>query len=669
MAIIINKTAFLDAPISVESLHGVVFSNENKGHKFVITGIRGGELQTLVAVSLARDCYNVPGRFQLAVFVTSGGETSCIYAAVGTVQRSENGTLIDDGVALPSVDELQSMLDEIQQYETNIATAGAAQIAAVQAKGEETLDSIPDDYTALQGEVDDLKSAMYNVFDDATWQLVYIDETDGKTWTSNNKYLTCLRIPVKAGQIITVNANSTYGSRVKAYFYDTDYEFLNVSQEYVRDANETTSITASNDGYVRLRFQSYSQNTLTDALQAVYKALPILYISTETLFDMASANATSIGTINTTVSTMGDVLDDTTATANQASSDIETIHGYMDDLLPTMKMTLTGTIVNGFYNTGNNAFTESTNFDTLIVDYDAYALDWLYSGNVPNQLTAAATFINANNGVIGYALQGTSAGNVSYTDKTIGIIPEGTAKIAFTTYNKTKALTVKKLVYGLAYANKKFVIQGDSIETESAGKWPVMLKNAITFKSYTNCAVGGTCIAAVGSNYISSDSRMALMPETADIVLVGGGTNDWGNNVPMGSLNDLSSNANFAGAVYSLITKLQTKYPSAYIIFMSNHTGCSPNRTGFDDPSGWINNLGYTMSDYAEMLESVCKFAAIPYIDVNHACGINRMNYTLYNLQETNQNNDTVYVHPNEAGAKRIFRVIYNWLRNNTPTE
>lgn len=200
MEIVLNKTSFLDVPIQVEPMHGVIFSNENKGHKFVITGIRGGELQTFagsviarfirannttilmgegaegelaacatiedgkVSVSLARDCYNVPGRFQLTVFVTNEGETSCVYAAVGTVQRSENGTLIDDGVALPSVDELQSMLDEIQQYETNIATAGAAQIAAVQAKGEETLDSIPDDYTALQGEVDDLKSAINTLY-------------------------------------------------------------------------------------------------------------------------------------------------------------------------------------------------------------------------------------------------------------------------------------------------------------------------------------------------------------------------------------------------------------------------------------------------------------------------------------------------------------------------
>jgi hypothetical protein len=254
MAIILNRTVQLDAPISVESLHGVVFSKENKGHKFVITGIRGGELQTFtgsviarflrannttirmgegaegelaacatikdgkVVVSLARDCYNVPGRFQLTVFVTNEGETSCVYAAVGTVQRSEEGTIIDDGVALPSVDELQSMLNEIQQYETNIATAGAAQIAAVQAKGEETLDSIPDDYTALQGEVADLKSAFANypdgvnavvgakplVFNNAGYYST-VDAGSPVTFTASPNYVSCY-VPTTEGDVITLDA-------------------------------------------------------------------------------------------------------------------------------------------------------------------------------------------------------------------------------------------------------------------------------------------------------------------------------------------------------------------------------------------------------------------------------------------------------------------------------
>ena len=42
----------------------------------------------------------------------------------------------------------------------NVNTAGAAQVAAIEDKGEETLESIPSDYTNLSNDVDDLKSAI-----------------------------------------------------------------------------------------------------------------------------------------------------------------------------------------------------------------------------------------------------------------------------------------------------------------------------------------------------------------------------------------------------------------------------------------------------------------------------------------------------------------------------
>lgn len=49
--------------------------------------------------------------------------------------------------------------------EGNIATEGAAQISAIQAKGQQTLESIPDDYTSLSNSVVDLKSAFEDFAD------------------------------------------------------------------------------------------------------------------------------------------------------------------------------------------------------------------------------------------------------------------------------------------------------------------------------------------------------------------------------------------------------------------------------------------------------------------------------------------------------------------------
>ncbi len=161
-AIILNKTAFLNAPITVESLHGVTFSNESKGHKFVISCMQDGELINLTGsvsarfirangttillasgeygdivdgkavVTLHQDCYNVPGRFQLAIFNTVGQTTTCIYACVGTVQRTQTETIIDSGEVIPDISELLAQIEACEDATDAANTAAdAANVAAV----------------------------------------------------------------------------------------------------------------------------------------------------------------------------------------------------------------------------------------------------------------------------------------------------------------------------------------------------------------------------------------------------------------------------------------------------------------------------------------------------------------------------------------------------------
>ena len=163
MAIEINRTTSLDAPLAVSSLRGVGFTHENEAHKFIITCTRNGEEVTLAGAVTARfiradgttvyeapadvepteeervsttltsiedgkavvilhkDCYNVAGRFQLAIFNVDNGATVCVYACVGTIQRSQVGDLIDSGeVFNPDdwTDEIATLRTLITQTET-----------------------------------------------------------------------------------------------------------------------------------------------------------------------------------------------------------------------------------------------------------------------------------------------------------------------------------------------------------------------------------------------------------------------------------------------------------------------------------------------------------------------------------------------------------------------
>lgn len=141
MAIIIGKRTNLDAPIKVESLNGVTFTSESEAHQFVVRCEQRGQELTLAGtisakfiradgntiqlvgsivdgaavVTLAQDCYNVQGRFQLSIFNTVGDTTLCVYSCVGTVQRAQSGNLIDGGGIIPSVEDLIADIEEARQ--------------------------------------------------------------------------------------------------------------------------------------------------------------------------------------------------------------------------------------------------------------------------------------------------------------------------------------------------------------------------------------------------------------------------------------------------------------------------------------------------------------------------------------------------------------------------
>lgn len=79
-------------------------------------------------IDLDSSCYSVEGQIRIFVKITTGGVTTTLLAAVGTVQLTETDTVIDPGTIIPSVSAL---------------------ITAI----EDAVESIPADYTALLGTI------------------------------------------------------------------------------------------------------------------------------------------------------------------------------------------------------------------------------------------------------------------------------------------------------------------------------------------------------------------------------------------------------------------------------------------------------------------------------------------------------------------------------------
>lgn len=120
MANIIKRVWNQNRMVQIEDLRGMTFQAEAAGHTFQISGIDDdGNTVALtgtpsgvllrpdntdvaltcsvsggvVSATLPANCYDVPGRFGLTIFITSGSSKTAIYAAVGTVTRTSSGTV------------------------------------------------------------------------------------------------------------------------------------------------------------------------------------------------------------------------------------------------------------------------------------------------------------------------------------------------------------------------------------------------------------------------------------------------------------------------------------------------------------------------------------------------------------------------------------------------
>jgi len=142
---IIKRKWNQNSMVIIEDLQGMAFQAESGGHTFQISGIDGeGNAVALsgtpagvmlrtdgqdvaltcsvsggvVSATLPANAYSVPGRFGLTIFLTSDGQKTAIYAAVGTVSKTSSGT-----VAPPAGSDVVDLVNAIA---TAVATIPAS---------------------------------------------------------------------------------------------------------------------------------------------------------------------------------------------------------------------------------------------------------------------------------------------------------------------------------------------------------------------------------------------------------------------------------------------------------------------------------------------------------------------------------------------------------------
>lgn len=206
---------------------------------------------------------------------------------------------------------------------------------------------------------------------------------------------------------------------------------------------------------------------------------------------------------------------------------------------------------------------------------------------------------------------------------------------------------------------------GDSITegvgTSSADKiYLNLLAEEAELKEARNYGISGTRIAHQepvdwGEAF---SVRYTQMDDDADIIVVFGGTNDYGHGkAPMGEFNDRTINT-FYGACHVLLEGLIKKYPKSEIVFMT------PLHRIFEENSEEKKNHGIEylaavnpLKKYVEAIKEVCHYYAIPVLDLYSVSGI-QPNVDI--LKETYCPDG---LHPNDTGHVKIKDRLMGFLK------
>ncbi|MCR5755167.1 MAG: SGNH/GDSL hydrolase family protein [Acetatifactor sp.] len=147
-------------------------------------------------------------------------------------------------------------------------------------------------------------------------------------------------------------------------------------------------------------------------------------------------------------------------------------------------------------------------------------------------------------------------------------------------------------------------------------------------------------------------TRIPEMRKDADVILIFGGTNDYGHgDAPIGNMNDRTDDT-FYGALHNLYSELLTTFPKARVVAMTPLHRLEEER---QINERGIRNVG-TLRDYANVIKEVAAYYAIPVLDLYEKSGI----------QPDHETNRELYLpdglHPSDAGNRRIYELLKAFL-------
>lgn len=184
--------------------------------------------------------------------------------------------------------------------------------------------------------------------------------------------------------------------------------------------------------------------------------------------------------------------------------------------------------------------------------------------------------------------------------------------------------------------------------------------------TFLNYGISGSTLGNLGTGQRSPfTTRYQNMSNDADLIVVMGGTNDFRNGVPLGTMSD-RTDLSYYGALHVLCEGLIDKYYQA----QGTEIG-KQKQIVFMTPIKNANNdgvLAVALESYCEAVKEVCAYYSIPVLDLYNESGITP--HILRTVQGTDEGYTGMYnpyitdgTHPTQEGQDKMANIVMGFVK------
>jgi len=207
------------------------------------------------------------------------------------------------------------------------------------------------------------------------------------------------------------------------------------------------------------------------------------------------------------------------------------------------------------------------------------------------------------------------------------------------------------------------ITEGACVRDIASNRYDNIVGRDLGFAKVKNYGIGGTRIAhqtkpsEKARHDLNFCARCYDLDPASDVIVVFGGTNDYGHgDAPLGKVGD-KDRTTFCGSVDYLINRIRELYPNAFLVFMT-----PAHRQGdtlpSDDKLQRCGIVGRPLVEYVDAVVAICKSYNVPVLNLYKDLGVDPNNLSDFEKYTGDG------LHYNDEGHHLIAKKLEEFLKS-----